>query len=104
MQKAIAVLESGDFAATGVFSEQEALRAIARTDKLFAVVAGGSIDGPARERLRAAATSKGAVLITARIGHDDPAAHFTEQVIPVLVSARDRVLAGQARDHDRRPT
>jgi hypothetical protein len=71
-----AVLKSHGFTATGVFSEQEAHQAIARPDELFAVVTGGSIDAPAQNRLRAAAASKGALLITTYIGHDDPAAHF----------------------------
>jgi CBS-domain-containing membrane protein len=90
MDAAIAVLESHGFAATGVFSEQEAARAIAEQDELFAVVAGGSIDQPAQERLRAAAGPKGAVLITAYIGHDDPKVHFENHVIPKLADARDR--------------
>ena len=90
MDAAITVLESHGFAATGVFSEQEAARAIAEQDELFAVVAGGSIDEPAQERLRAAAAPKGAVLITAYIGHDDPTVHFENHVIPKLADARDR--------------
>jgi hypothetical protein len=65
MDAAIAVLESHGFAAIGVFSEPEAARAISEQDELFAVVAGGSIDELAQERLRAAAEPKGAVLITA---------------------------------------
>jgi CBS-domain-containing membrane protein len=89
MDAAIAVLESHGLAAIGVFSEQEALRAVAEQDELLAVVAGGSIDEPAQERLRAAAAPKGAVLITAYIGHDDPTGHFTNHVIPKLADARD---------------
>ena len=89
MSGATAVLESQGFAATGVFSEDEAQRAIAEHEQLFAVVAGGSIDEAALDRLRAAAAPKGAVLITAFIGHDDPAVHFTQQVIPKLIEARD---------------
>jgi hypothetical protein len=90
MDVATAVLESRGFAAVGVFSEQEAARVIAEHDKLLAVVAGGSIDEPAQDRLRAAAAAKGAVLITAYIGHDDPKAHFTNHVMPKLIDARDR--------------
>jgi saccharopine dehydrogenase-like NADP-dependent oxidoreductase len=90
MDAAIAVLESHGFTATGVFSEQEAACAIAEQDELVAVVAGGSIDEPAQERLRAAAAPKGAVLITAYIGHDDPTGHFTNHVIPKLADPRDR--------------
>lgn len=94
MDVAVAVLESHGFVATGVFSEQEALRAIAALDELFAVVAGGSIDEPAQDRLRAAAAPKGAVLITAHIGHDDPEAHFGTHVIPKLIAARDARCEG----------
>ena len=89
MSRATAVLESHGFVATGVFSEDEAWRAIAEHEQLFAVVAGGSIDEAAQDRLRAAAAPKGAVLITASIGHDDPTVHFTQHVIPKLIEARD---------------
>jgi hypothetical protein len=92
MEAAIAVLVAEGFAATGVFSEDEAVHAIAAEPDLFAVVAGGFLDEPARERLRAVATEKGALLITTSIGHDDPAAHFTEHVVPQLVAARTRSL------------
>jgi hypothetical protein len=34
--------------------------------------------------------AKGAVLITAYIGHDDPKVHFENHVIPKLAAARDR--------------
>jgi hypothetical protein len=88
MAVATAVLESHGFAATGVFSEKQALRAIAEHDGLLAVVTGGSIDESGQNRLRAAAALKGAVLITANIGHDDPKVHFTENVIPSLIEAR----------------
>jgi CheY-like chemotaxis protein len=90
MEQARAVLSSYGFAATGVYSEQEALHAITEHDDLIAVVAGGSVDQAARERLEAAAASKGAVLVTANIGHDDPAVHFTKHVVPKLIEARDR--------------
>ena len=52
MRVATAVLESHGFAATGVFSEDEARLAIAEEEQLLAVVAGGSIDeaGQADER------------------------------------------------------
>ena len=90
MRVTTAVLESHGFAAIGVFSEDEARLAIAEEEQLFAVVAGGSIDETAQDRLRAAAAPKGAVLITASIGHDDPRVHFTQYVIPKLIKARDR--------------
>jgi len=91
MEVATAVLESHGFAATGVFSEDEARRAIAEQELVFAVVAGGSIDEAGQARLRAAAGPKGAVLVTASIGHDDPGVHFTEHVVPKLIEARDRI-------------
>lgn len=105
MDVAIAVLESHGFAAVGVFSEQEAARVIADHDQLLAVVAGGSIDEPAQDRLRAAATPKGAVLITAYIGHDDPKVHFTNHVMPKLIGARDRTnqQTGEAPPRDSIP-
>jgi hypothetical protein len=53
-------------------------------------VVGGSVDPAARDRLKAAAASKGAVLVTANIGHDDPKVYFTEHVVPKLIRARDR--------------
>ena len=87
MRVAIAVLESHGFSAIGVFSEAEACRAIADEHHLLAVVAGGSIDEPARDRLRLAAAAKGAAVLNASIGHDDPEAHFTEHVVPKLVEA-----------------
>lgn len=91
MEVATAVLESHGFAATGVFSEDEARRAIAEQEEVFAVVAGGSIDEAGQSRLRAAAAQRGAVLITAFIGHDGPRVHFTEHVVPKLMEARDRI-------------
>jgi hypothetical protein len=88
MEKVSAVLASHGFAAIGVYSERDALNAISQHDDLLAVVAGGSVDQAARDRLKSAAASKGAVLVTANIGHDDPEVHFTEHVIPKLIQAR----------------
>lgn len=90
MDRAAAVLEAHGFAATGVSSEQEALGAMAEHDELFAVVAGGSVDEPAQDHLRAAVAAKDAVLITAYIVHDDPTARFANHVIPKLIDARNR--------------
>jgi hypothetical protein len=84
MEAATAVLEAHGFAATGVYSEREARQAIADDGALFAIVTGGSIDEPARERLRAFAATRGGVLVTASIGHGDPTAHFTDHVVPQL--------------------
>jgi hypothetical protein len=90
MEIALEVIKSHGFAATGVFSEAEAQQAITAHQTLFAVVTGGAIEEPARDRLRAAAATKGAVLIAASIGHDDPKTYFTENVIPKLLKERDR--------------
>ncbi|HWH96218.1 MAG TPA: hypothetical protein VNT03_20315 [Baekduia sp.] len=89
MKPATAILEAHGFVTIAAFSEEQAHAAIAAQVELFAVVAGGAIDQPGRERLRTAAASKGAVLIAANIGHDDPATHFTEHVLPKLVAAQE---------------
>jgi hypothetical protein len=52
------------------------------------------MDEAGQHRLRAAAALKGAFLISANIGHDDPKFHFTDDVIPRLTELRDR--AGSA--------
>jgi hypothetical protein len=88
MQEASAVLEGHGFTVVGVFTEADALRAIAGSDALLAVVAGGSVSDAARDRLRAAATSRGAVTVDTAIGHANPTAHFTSEVLPHLVAAR----------------
>ena len=59
MEVATAVLESHGFAATGVFSEDEARCAIGAQEQIFAVVAGGSIDEAAQVALRVATAQKG---------------------------------------------
>jgi hypothetical protein len=89
MNSATAVLRSAGFATIAAFSEEQAHLAIAARDGLFAIVTGGAIDQPARERLRTAAAQKGAVLVTAHIANDDPAAHFANHVLPKLIEARD---------------
>jgi CBS-domain-containing membrane protein len=88
MRAATAVLQTHGFAVVGVFTEADALCAIAAHDSLLAVVAGGSVSAPARERLRAAAEPHGAVILDAAIGHADPTAHFTSEVLPHLIAAR----------------
>jgi hypothetical protein len=88
MRAASAVLERHRFTVVGVFTEVDALRAIAGSDSLLAVVAGGSVSDAARDRLRAAAASRGAVTIDTAIGHADPSAHFASEVLPHLVAAR----------------
>jgi hypothetical protein len=88
MRAATSVLEGHGFTVIGVFTEADALRAIAGSDGLLAVVAGGSVSDAARERLRAAAASRGGVIVDTAIGHADPAEHFTSEVLPHLVAAR----------------
>jgi hypothetical protein len=88
MRAASTVLETHGFAVVGVFTEADALRAMAGHDGLLAVVAGGSVSAAARERLRAAAAARGAVIVDAAIGHGDPTAHFTSEVLPHLIAAR----------------
>ena len=94
MRAVTTVLEKQGFAVVGVFTEADALRAIAAHDSVLAVVAGGSVSAPARERLRAAAEPQGAVIVDTAIGHADPTAHFTNEVLPHLIAARaDRVAS-----------
>jgi hypothetical protein len=94
MRAAATVLETHGFAVVGVFTEADALRAITGHDGLLAVVAGGSVSAAARERLRAAAAARGAVIVDTAIGHADPTAHFTSHVLPHLIAARtDRAAA-----------
>jgi hypothetical protein len=88
MQAATSVLEGHDFTVVGVFTEADALRAIAGTHSLLAVVAGGSVSDAARDRLRVAAASRGGVIVDTAIGHADPAEHFRSEVLPHLVAAR----------------
>jgi hypothetical protein len=64
------------------------MEAVAGEERLFALVAGGFLDDGARGRLRAAAEAVGATVVPASIGHDDPATHFAEHVLPALVAAR----------------
>jgi CheY-like chemotaxis protein len=88
MRAATTVLEQHGFTTVAAFTEEDALRAITGSDALLAVVAGGSVSPEARERLRAAAASRGAATVDTAIGHADPAAHFTSDVLPHLVAAR----------------
>ena len=55
MRQALQVLESADFAATSTFNRDEAMAAIMARHRLFAVVAGGSLDREAEAGRRAAA-------------------------------------------------
>jgi PhnB protein len=87
MRDAVAVLEPAGFTVIGVFSEAEALSAIADHEGLLAVVAGGSVSPAARRRLRAA-TRGDTVIVDANIGHGDPADHFRSVILPQLDAAR----------------
>jgi hypothetical protein len=84
MREALDVLRSAGFTATGTFNRGEALAAIAAQDRLFAVVAGGSVDEQFEADLRAAGEPKGAQVVRAQIGHDDPGRHFRDHVLPQL--------------------
>jgi NAD(P)H-dependent FMN reductase len=89
MRDALEVLQSAGFTPVGVFDGDEALRAIASRDELFAIVAGGSVDDHLAATLDAAASPKGARLLRTAIGHDDPTRHFTEHVVPELERLRE---------------
>jgi hypothetical protein len=94
MDKALGVLRSAGFVATGAFERQEALAAIAAHDRLVAVVAGGSVDEQLEADLRAATEPKGGKVVRAYIGHEDPAQHFRDYVLPQL----DRLVGSQGRE------
>ena len=88
MQQALRVLESAGFAATGAFSRDEAMAAMAARDELLAVVAGGSVDAETEAELRAAAGARGGHVVRANIGDTDPTHHFVEYVLPQLEELR----------------
>jgi hypothetical protein len=88
MRQALQVLESAGFAATGTFNRDEAIAAITAQDRLFAVVAGGSVDREAEAELRTAAEARGGQVVRANIGDSDPTQHFTDHVLPQLEKLR----------------
>lgn len=88
MQRALKVLESAGFAATGTFNRDEAMAVIAARDELLAVVAGGSVDAETEAELRAAAEARGGHVVRANIGDSDPTHHFVEYVLPQLEKLR----------------
>jgi hypothetical protein len=92
MRQALQVLESAGFAATGTFTRDEAMAAISAQHRLFAVVAGGSVDPEAESALRAAAEARGGQVVRANIGDSDPAQHFIDHVLPQLEELRSTVL------------
>jgi hypothetical protein len=91
MRKAQQVLESAGFAATGTFNRDEAMAAITAQQRLFAVVAGGSVDREAEAELRAAAEARGGQVVRANIGNGDPTQHFINHVLPQLDKLRSTV-------------
>jgi hypothetical protein len=100
MRQALHVLESAGFTATGTFNRDEAMAAIEALDKLFAVVAGGSVDREAEAELRAAAALRGGHLVRVNIGDSNPTQHFIDEVLPQLEhlrSARHGVSASATR-------
>jgi hypothetical protein len=97
MRDAIDVLRRAGFTATGTYDRDQALDAIASHDQLFAVVAGGSVDEQLEAELRGAADPKGAEVVRAFIGHQDPARHFEDHVLPQLEQLHARQQGRQRR-------
>jgi hypothetical protein len=81
-------MDTATFAATGTFSREEAMAAITARHRLFAVVAGGSVDREAEAELRAAAEARGGQVVRANIGDSDPTQHFIDHVLPQLEKLR----------------
>jgi hypothetical protein len=101
MRQALQVLESAGFAATGTFSRDEGLAAITAQHRLFAVVAGGSVDREAEAELRAAAQAKGGQVVRANIGDGDPTQHFIDHVLPQLERLRSTARSATCRSRSR---
>jgi hypothetical protein len=101
MRQALEVLESAGFAATGTFDRDAALAAITAQHRLFAVVAGGSVDRQAEAELRAAAEARGGEVVRANIGDSDPTRHFIDHVLPQLEKLRStpREIATERRSN-----
>jgi hypothetical protein len=102
MRPALQVLESAGFTATGTFNRDEAMAAITAQRKLFAVVAGGSVDRGAEAELRAAAEARGGQVVRANIGDSDPTQHFIDHVLPQLAKLQS-TYAGSTREPPRGP-
>ena len=60
---------------------------VTESSRLFAVVAGSSVDREAEAELRAAAQAKGGQVVRANIGDSDPTQHFIDHVLPQLDGA-----------------
>ncbi len=88
MRQALQVLESAGFAATSTFNRDEAMAAITARHRLFAVVAGRSVDREAEAELRAAAEAKGGQVLRANIGDSDPTQRVIGYVLPHLGKLR----------------
>jgi hypothetical protein len=82
MRQALQVLDSAGFAATGALNRDAAMAVITARHRLFAVVAGGSVDRDAEAELRAAAEAIGGQVVRANIGDSDPTQHFIDHVLP----------------------
>jgi hypothetical protein len=88
MRQALQVLRSAGYAAAGTYSRDEAMAAITAQHRLFAVVAGGSVDSETEAELRAAAQARGGQVLRANIGDSDPTQHFVDFVLPQLEKLR----------------
>jgi hypothetical protein len=88
MRQVLQVLESAGFPATGTFNRDDAMAAITAQHRLFAVVAGGSVDREAEAELRAAAEARGGQVVRTNIGDSDPTQHFIDYVLPQLEKLR----------------
>jgi hypothetical protein len=97
MRQALQVLESAGFAATGTFNREEAMAAITAHHRLFAVVAGGSVDREAEAEVRAAVEARGGQVVRANIGDSDPTQHFIDHVLPQLEKPRSRAAGEEIR-------
>jgi hypothetical protein len=88
MRQALEVLRQAGYAATGTYSRDEAIAAITAQRRLFAVVAGGSVDRETEAELRAAAQARGGQVVRANIGDSDPTQHVIDFVLPQLETLR----------------
>jgi hypothetical protein len=97
MRPALQVLESAGFAATGTFNRDEAMAALTAQHRLFAVVAGGSVDREAEAELRAAAEARGGQVV--RREGPQPVEEPTERraLPPAPLAARRCAASGRSR-------
>jgi NAD(P)H-dependent FMN reductase len=88
MREALRVLRAAGFDGVGVFDAESAAAAIEEPEPLLAVVLGGSVGPDDERKLRRMAESRRAAVLRTAIGHDDPARHFSENVLPRLETLR----------------